>query len=100
MDYDRPQEFLPAALRGKAFHEPKRPQERSWRDRAEPALAGLSVLWDAWLREHPEGGAIPLDDWAEALRCSREALARAVAKLAQGTFSLERKLVAKPLDGA
>ncbi len=97
-DYDRKQEFLPTALRGKAFHEPRRPQERSWRDRAEPDLGGLSALWDRWLDDHPEGGEIPLEAWSETLRCSREALARSVAKLASGRFSLERKLVARPLD--
>ncbi len=99
-DYDRPQAFLPVALRGQAFHEPKRPQERSWKDRAEPDLAGLSLLWEAWVAEHSEGGEVPLDVWSGALDCSREALARAVARLAQGRFRLERRLVANPLDGA
>jgi len=99
-DYDRPQAFLPVALRGQAFHEPKRPQERSWKDRAEPDLAGLSLLWEAWVAEHSEGGEVPLDVWSGALDCSREALARAVARLSQGRFRLERRLVANPLDGA
>ncbi|HWQ09910.1 MAG TPA: AAA family ATPase, partial [Holophaga sp.] len=97
-DYDRKQEFLPLALRGHAFHEPRRPQERSWRDRAEPDLDGLSACWDTWTGEHPDGGEVPMDAWSKELRCSREAIARAVAKLAQGRFRLERKLVAKPLD--
>ena len=96
LDYDRKQAFLPVALRGQAFHEPRRPQERSWQDRAEPDLAGLAALWEAWLADHPEGGEIPMDAWSETLHCSREALARAVVKLARGRYSLERKLVAKP----
>jgi putative ATPase len=96
-DYGRPQAFLPVALRGQAFHEPKRPQERSWRDRAEPDLAGLSALWEAWSQSHPEGGEVPMDLWSTELACSREALARAVLRLAQGRFTLDRKLVASPL---
>ena len=99
-DYDRKQEFMPLALRGHAFHEPRRPQERNWRDRTEPDLAGLAALWEAWTSGQPDGGEVPMDAWSTELRCSREALARAVAKLAQGKFSLERKLVAKPLDAA
>jgi putative ATPase len=98
-DYDRRQDFLPAALRGRAFHEPRRPQERGWKDRSEPDLAALSGLWEAWAGEHPDGGELPLDAWAESLHCSREALARASARLAQGRFQLERKLVARPLEG-
>jgi putative ATPase len=96
-DYDRPQAFLPALLRGQAFHEPRRPQERSWRDRTEPDPMHLATLWEAWVDTHPEGGEIPLDDWSSSLSCSREALARALPKLAQGTYALERKLTAKPL---
>ena len=98
-DYDRPQAFLPAALCGQSFHEPKRPQERSWRDRAEPELVRLSALWDAWVLERPEGGEIPMDAWSTDLGCSREALARAVSKLALGRFILERKLFARPSAG-
>jgi len=97
-DYDRPQEFLPPAFQKQRFYQPIRPQERSWRDLAEPALPGLSMLWEAWCQEHPEGGELPLEAWATQLTCSREALARAVAKLAQGSFSLERKLVARALS--
>ena len=97
LDYARPQAFLPVALRGQAFHEPKRPQERNWQDRAEPELQALSTRWESWLGEHPEGGEIPMDDWSTELGCSREALARALPRLAQGRFSLERKLTAKPL---
>jgi putative ATPase len=96
-DYDRPQVFLPVALRGQVFHEPQRPQERSWRDRAEPDLAGLSALWEAWIQEHPEGGEIPMGTWSTELQCSREALGRAVTKLAHGRFSLDRRLWARPL---
>ena len=96
-DYDRRQDFLPAALRGRAFHEPRRPQERCWKDRSEPDLAALSGLWEAWAGEHPDGGELPLDAWAESLHCSREALARAAARLAQGRFQLERRLAVRPL---
>ena len=42
---------------------------------------------------------MPLEAWSTALGCSREALARAAAKLAQGRFSLDRRLIAKPLAG-
>jgi putative ATPase len=51
------------------------------------------------LRGHPEGGEIPLDSWSSSLGCSREALARAVSRLAAGGFFLERKLCARPLAG-
>jgi putative ATPase len=96
-DYDRPQAFLPEKLRGAAFHQPRRPQERSWRDRQEPDAAALGALWEAWSGAHPEGGDIPVDAWCEQLACSREALARALPKLAQGQFTLLRKLEAKPV---
>lgn len=96
-DYDRAQAFLPDKLKGTAFYEPRRPQERSWRDRQEPDAAGLSGLWQAWTETHPEGGELPLETWSAELACSREALARAVGKLAQGRFILERKLEAKPV---
>jgi len=95
-DYGRRQDFLPEALRGQRFHEPVRPQERNWLDRAEPDLAGLGGLWAEWIEAHPEGGEVPVDAWCEALACSREALARALPKLAQGNFTLERRLVARP----
>jgi len=98
MDYDRPQEFLPPAFKQQRFYEPIRPQERNWKDRAEPDLAGLSALWSAWRDQHPEGGELPLDAWATELGCSREALGRAVTKLAQGHYSLDRRLVARPLS--
>jgi len=98
-DYERPQAFLPVALRGQAFHEPRRPQERSWRDRAEPDPEGLSALWEAWIQDHAEGGEVPVEAWSASLACSREALARAVAKLVQGRFLLERRLVVRPLPG-
>ena len=96
-DYDREQAFLPDKLRGHSFYEPKRPQERSWRDRQEPGAAALSVLWEAWVEDHPEGGELPLEAWSAELACSREALARALGKLAQGRFTLGRKLAAKPV---
>ncbi|HOD34128.1 MAG TPA: hypothetical protein PKO12_11645, partial [Holophaga sp.] len=95
-DYGRRQDFLPEALRGQRFHEPVRPQERNWLDRSEPDLADLGGLWVAWAEAHPEGGEVPVDAWCEALACSREALARALPKLAQGSFTLERRLVARP----
>ncbi|HEX9009315.1 MAG TPA: replication-associated recombination protein A [Holophagaceae bacterium] len=94
-DYDRPQAFLPERLRGAAFHSPRRPQERSWRDRQEPDAATLGTLWSSWAEAHPEGGEVPVDAWCEALACSREALARALPRLAQGRFTLLRKLEAK-----
>ncbi len=97
LDYGRKQAFLPEALQGQTFYEPKRPQERSWMDRAEPELAALQCLWNTWIAEQPEGGEIPVDAWCEALGCSREALARAVGKLAQGGFTLTRSLVARPI---
>ncbi len=95
LDYARKQAFLPEAYRGQVFHEPRRPQERNWLDRAEPEAAGFQGLWDLWVTENPEGGEIPVDAWCEELGCSREALARGVAKLAQGGFVLTRSLVAK-----
>ena len=94
-DYDRTQTFLPEKLRGTAFHQPRRPQERSWRDRQEPDAAVLGALWEAWVADHPEGGEIPVDTWCVRLACSREALARALPKLAQGRYTLLRKLEAK-----
>ena len=96
-DYDRPQAFLPEKLRGTAFHQPRRPQERSWRDRQEPDAAALGTLWEAWIGDHPEGGELPVDVWCERLSCSREALARALPKLAQGRFALVRKLEVRPV---
>ncbi len=96
-DYDRPQAFLPLKLQGTTFHAPRRPQERSWRDRQEPDAAALGALWEAWTAEHTEGGEIPVDAWCEALACSREALARALPKVALGRFALIRKLAAKPV---
>ncbi len=94
-DYDRAQDFLPEKLRGARFHQPVRPQERSWRDGAEPDAARLEPLWEAWTAAHPEGGEVPLPDWAEALGCSREALGRALQRLAGNAFLLERVLRAR-----
>jgi putative ATPase len=96
-DYDRQQTFLPDKLRGMAFYEPRRPQERSWQDRLEPNPTALSVLWDAWVGDHPEGGELPVEAWSSDLSCSRESLARALNKLASGRFVLTRKLEAKSL---
>lgn len=96
-DYGREQVFLPDKLQGQTFYEPKRPQERSWRDRQEPDAAALSERWQAWVETHPEGGELPLEAWSTELACSREALARSLQKLAQGKFTLSRKLEAKPI---
>ena len=96
-DYDRAQPFLPEEFQGAAFYQPRRPQERSWRDRQEPAAGALETLWEAWLAAHPEGGEIPLEAWSTELACSREATARALGKLAQGRCTLTRKLEAKPI---
>ncbi len=96
-DYDREQTFLPDKLRGTAFHAPKRPQERSWRDRQEPAATALAALWQAWVDAHPEGGELPLDAWSAELACSREALARTLGRLTAGRFTLMRGLTAKPV---
>ena len=96
-DYDREQVFLPDKLRNTRFYEPKRPQERSWRDRQEPEAATLAALWEAWAATHPAGGELPLEAWSADLGCSREALARALIKLASGRFTLTRKLEANPL---
>jgi putative ATPase len=93
-DYDRPQVFLPDRLRGSVFHAPKRPQERSWRDRQEPDATALGGLWRAWTEAHPEGGELPVEAWSSELGCSREAIARALGKLAQGKYALSRKLEA------
>ena len=96
-DYDRPQAFLPERFQGTAFYQARRPQERSWRDRQEPDAAALGTLWEAWLAAHPEGGELPLDAWSTELACSREAVARALGKLAQGRCTLTRRLEAKPV---
>ncbi len=97
-DYDHPQAFLPSKLQGTRFHEPRRSQERSWQDRLEPDATTLSALWKTWCEAHPQGGDLPLDAWCGKLACSREALARALGKLAQGRYTLTRKLEAKPVQ--
>ena len=97
-DYARKQDFLPGPLRGSRFHTPLRPQERNWQDRAEPDPAGMDGLWTAWTEAHPEGGDVPVDAWCEALACSREALARALTRLAGGRWALERRLSARPIQ--
>jgi putative ATPase len=96
-DYDREQAFMPDKLRGTAFYQPRRPQERGWRDQQEPDAAALAELWQTWAEAHPEGGELPLEAWSTTLTCSREALARALAKLASNRFTLQRKLEARPL---
>jgi putative ATPase len=97
LDYGRPQAFLPLALRAETFYQPVRPQERNWKDRTEPDLAPLGELWTAWAAGHPSGGELPVDLWAGQLGCSREALARALGRLAGGGWRLRRGLVAEPL---
>ena len=95
LDYARPQAFLPESLRGEAFYQPVRPQERNWKDRQEPDLAALGLLWSAWILANPAGGELPVDLWAGQLGCSREALARALGRTAGG-WRVERRLVAEP----
>jgi hypothetical protein len=85
-------------LQGTTFYEPRRPQEHGWRDQSEPNATALEMLWSQWLGTHPEGGELPLEDWSDQLACSREALARALGKLAQGHCTLLRKLEARPLS--
>jgi putative ATPase len=96
LDYDREQHFLPEKLRGAKFYEPRRPQERGWRDRREPDAAGLQELWDEWTGQNPDGGDLPLDAWAESLGASREALARALQKMVGPGMLLERVLRVRP----
>jgi putative ATPase len=96
MDYNRAQAFLPESLRGQRFHQPVRPQERNWRDQQEPDPGALGELWQAWTAARPEGGELPVEAWAGQLGCSREALARALGKLAGSGWKLERTLVARP----
>lgn len=98
-DYDHRQAFLPLSLRGQRFYQPIRPQERNWRDKAEPDPGALGELWDAWLAEHPEGGDLPVDVWATQLACSREALARGLGRLGAGQWQVERILRVRRLDG-
>ena len=94
-DYGRAQDFLPEALRGTRFHEGSRPQERNWLDRQEPDAGRLALLWDAWVGGHPEGGELPIDAWSGELNCTREAMARAVARIAGPAFAVHRSLVAR-----
>jgi len=97
-DYDRPQAFLPVILRGQPFYQPNRPQERNWRDKAEPDAGALGALWTRWLQENPKGGDIPVEAWAAELSCTREALARGVARLGAGAWKLDRVLRVRPED--
>jgi len=95
-DYERPQQFLPGAMRGQRFFEPKRPQERNWRDRQEPDLQAFALLWEPWVETHPGGGEPPLEAWCVQLECSREALARVVAKACGTRYQLRRTLLVSP----
>ena len=98
-DYDKPQAFLPERLRGERFHQPIRPQERSWKDKEEPDAARLGALLEAWIAGHPEGGEVPVEAWSAGLSCSREALARAMARLGGTRFALRRALLMEPKEG-
>jgi putative ATPase len=91
-DYGRAQDFLPEKLRGTRFHEPSRPQERSWRDAAEPDATRLETLWETWIEANPEGGDLPLNLWATELGCSREALGRALQLRVSHSWKLDRRL--------
>ncbi len=91
-DYEKAQPFLPDKLRGETFYEPSRPQERSWRDKDEPEPARLDALWGDWIATNPEGGEIPMGAWCGVLECSKESLARAIQRLAAGSFKVERAL--------
>jgi putative ATPase len=94
-DYGRPQAFLPEKLRGSRFHEPSRPQERSWRDAGEPDLPRLQALWEDWTAANPDGGLVPVEAWSETLACSREALARVLSKLGGARFEVSRTLLVR-----
>jgi len=96
LDYARPQAFLPEPLRGESFYHPVRPQERNWKDPLEPDPARLGPAWAEWAAAHPEGGDLPVEPWAALCQCSREALARALVRMAGPDWRLERKLAARP----
>nr|WP_320134038.1 replication-associated recombination protein A [uncultured Holophaga sp.] len=95
-DYERPQAFLPMALRGRSFYRPLRPQERNWKDRQEPSQEAFASLWALWLEVHPEGGEPPMEAWCAELGCSREALARVIARACGTRFILRRALIVSP----
>jgi putative ATPase len=95
-DYEKNQRFLPEKLGNAKFYEPQRPQERNWRDRAEPDLLRLQALWNVWIENNPGGGEAPLDARADELAVSREALARAIQRLAGPDLLLERVLRIRP----
>ena len=95
-DYHRAQAFLPAPLRDQVFYQAQRPQERNWLDAAEPDGEALGEHFNAWMEAHPDGGEVPMEAWATALGCSREALARALARRVAVGWKLSRKLFAEP----
>ncbi len=95
-DYGQAQQFLPDKLRGTAFYEPLRPQERSWQDKEEPDTVGLDSRWTAWVAANPQGGEVPMEAWSAELACSKEALARGIQRLAIGGFRVERALKILP----
>ena len=96
LDYARPQAFLPVALRAEAFYQPIRPQERNWKDRAGAGCRGPGRALERWTRPAPRRGRTAGGRLGRALGCSREALARALVKLAGGAWRVERRLVAEP----
>jgi putative ATPase len=92
LDYEKEQHFLPEGLRETKFYHPQRPQERNWLDRHEPDQATLQTLWEKWINDFPQGGDLPLDEWALLLGASREALARSIQKLISPEIKVERVL--------
>lgn len=95
-DYEREQLFLPPSLIEKKFYFPLRPQERNWLDRKEPDLKELQTMLDEWVENHPEGGCLPMDEWSEGLKVSREALARTIQMMVGPELRLERVLRVSP----
>ncbi|MCL1894245.1 MAG: replication-associated recombination protein A [Holophagaceae bacterium] len=96
LDYEKEQYFLPETMRGQKLYNPIRPQERNWRDKQEPDLVALQTLFDEWNGLFPDGGYLPLDEWSEKLAVSREAIARAVQKIAGHELQIERALRVSP----
>ena len=94
-DYAYHQNFLPIELQTTVFYKPNRPQERNWNDRLEPNLTRIENLLSDWTTSNPNGGEIPVENWAIQLKCSREAIARAVVKLSGRKWDIKRKLIAE-----
>lgn len=96
-DYSRTQKFLPLILQSDTFYRPTRPQERNWNDLLEPNLTQLEYLLTVWTTTNPNGGEMPVNNWAAQLGCSREAVARAIVKLSCHNWNIERILIARPI---